>query len=614
MCGITGGFYLKNKADLDRLKNATDCISHRGPDGEGHFIDENIGLGHRRLSIIDLKGGAQPMHSKDERFIIVFNGEIYNFPEIRLELINKGFRFSTNSDTEVILSAYSVYGKDCLNKFNGIFSFCIYDRHEKSFFIARDQLGVKPLYYYYNEDGFFFGSEIKTLFKLTNIDKQIENEALDYWLTYRHTPSPLTLFKGIYKLSPGHYLTFKNKKLEFYRYWAPKPEVKNLTFAESVAQYQTGLETAVERQMISDVPVGLMLSGGIDSALIGALMSKKTKGFKSFTIGFEEQGEHNELKEAKYAAKFLGTDHHEIVISNNDFNDFFNKSFYFLEEPIATSSASAIYPICRLANSNNIKVLLCGQGADEPNAGYSRHLAEKYSSLLRMVTKTLLIKSILRHSSNEKVRRALFAMGETDPLRRLTNVYSIFTEEMKNEILINRNKVFDPGKVIEKFYKEVKHLDDLSRILYIDARNDLPDNLLLLADKMSMAASIELRVPFLDIELFSFLESVPSSYKIKRLTTKYLHKQMASKWLPKEIINRKKKGFNTPIDIWFKQNIGKIIKEELTDPGSACSKYFNVHSISKFVDEHQVGKHDYKRNIFALWSFEKWYNNFYLKM
>lgn len=614
MCGITGGYYLKSKAELFRLKSSTDCISHRGPDGEGHYIDENVGLGHRRLSIIDLKGGAQPMQSVDERFIIVFNGEIYNFKELREDLKNLGYLFNTNSDTEVVLNAYMAYGKECLNKFNGMFAFCIYDKMVKSFFIARDQLGIKPLYYIYNGEGFFFASEIKSVFKLTNIIKEIDKEALDYWLTYRHIPSPFTLFNGIHKLKPGQYLEFKNEKLECCSYWAPKPVIRNLTFAESVAEYQARIETAVERQMISDVPVGLMLSGGIDSALIGALMSNKNKGFKSFTIGFEEQGVHNELKEAKDTARFLGTQHHEIIISNSEYHDLFDKSFYFLEEPIATSSSGTILPICKLANSNNVNVLLNGQGADEPNAGYSRHLAEKYSSLLRMVTKTSLLKKILKHSSNEKIRRALFAMGETDPLRRLTNVYSIFTEEMKNEILRDRNKVYDPQNVIEKTYNEVRHLDGLARILYVDARNDLPDNLLLLADKMSMAASVELRVPFLDIELFNFLESVPSKHKIKGLTTKYLHKQMASKWLPKEIIKRKKKGFNTPIDIWLKQNIGKKIKEELTDKASACSIYFNTDSISKFIDAHQVGKHDFKRNIFALWSFEKWYKNFYLEV
>lgn len=614
MCGFAGIIHFKETPDKLRLQSAIASIHHRGPDGNGTFIHGKIGLGHTRLSIIDVEGGGQPMFSAQGNHAIVYNGELYNYKGIREELIRKGYVFNTKSDTEVILNSFIEYGPECVNRFNGIFSFAILNLTDDSVFVCRDPLGVKPLYFYVDDNLFCFASEIKALFKLADIKKEIDLEALDYWLTYRHVPSPYTLIKNIQKLKAGHNLIIRNNKIQIQQYFSGVPQILDESFVMCLKIYQEKFERAVERQMMSDVPVGLMLSGGVDSALIGTLMKKNYSGnIKSYTVGFEERGLHNELAEARESARIIGLDHHEIIFGTNEFLDYFHDSFYYLEEPISTSSAGSVYAIAKAASKNNTKVLLSGQGADETLGGYRRHLAEKYYPLIKIIKNVPLLHQLLRKSSNEQVRRAIDSMGESVVKKRLTRVYSIFNEEMKSKLLLKRNN-YDASGIISKWIDETRDMDRLARIQYIDARNDLPDNLLLVADKMSMAASVELRVPFLDLDLFRFLESVPSKYKIHGITLKYFHKEAAKKYLSKEIIQRKKKGFFTPIDIWFRENLGNEIRSQLTSEKSACAKYFNTKYIDEIINAHQNRKADYHKNIFSLWAFETWYSQFYSKL
>lgn len=615
MCGITGIVCFKGTVDKDRLMKAIDSIKHRGPDGNGIFVYDRTGFGHARLSIIDLDGGAQPMFSVQGHHVIVYNGELYNYKTIKESLLQKGYVFKTQSDTEVILNAFIEYGPDCLKEFNGIFAFAILNTKDGSLFLARDPLGVKPLYYYKDENVFCFGSEIKTLFKLYDIHKEIDLEALDYWLTYRHVPSPFTLIRNVKKLNAGHAITIKGVDFKTWRYFEKEPKLLDESFIMCVKIYQEKLERAIDRQMMSDVPIGLMLSGGIDSALIGTLMKKNHSGnIKSYTVGFEQSGSHNELLEAKESARIIGLDYNEIILNTNDFLNYFYDSFNYLEEPISTSSAGSVYAIAKAANLNNIKVLLSGQGADETLGGYRRHLAEKYYPYIKIIKSIPLLNILLEKSSNEQIRRALDAMGESNTTKRLTGIYSIFNEEMKSKLIRNKNSTYDPSGILKTWIEETKGMDRLARIQFIDARNDLPDNLLLVADKMSMAASVELRVPFLDLDLFRFLESVPSKYKIHGITLKYFHKEAAKKYLSKEIIQRKKKGFFTPIDIWFRENLGNEIRSQLTSEKSACAKYFNTKYIDEIINAHQNRKADYHKNIFSLWAFETWYSQFYSKL
>lgn len=615
MCGITGIVHYKGSPDKVRLQNAIDSIHHRGPDGNGMFLHGRIGLGHTRLSIIDVGSGAQPMFSATGEHVIVYNGELYNYKIIREELFRKGYVFKTHSDTEVVLNAFIEYGPDCVNKFNGIFAFAILNLTNDSLFLFRDQLGVKPLYFYKDDNVFCFGSEIKALFKLVDIKKEIDLEALDYWLTYRHVPSPFTLFNQVKKLNAGHYIEITKNAFAVRRFFAGEPKILDESFRMCVKIYQDKFERAVERQMMSDVPVGIMLSGGIDSALIGTLMKKYYDGnIKSYTVGFEEFGLHNELIDAKKSASIIGLDHNEIILNTNDFLDYFHNSFNYLEEPISTSSAGSVYAIAKAANRNNTKVLLSGQGADETLGGYRRHWAEKNYPLIKAIKQVPLLNTILKKSSNEQIRRAFDAMGESDVIDRLTKIYSIFNDEMKGKLLLNRINYYNPSIILKNWIEETVGMDRLSRIQYIDARNDLTDNLLIVADKMSMAASVELRVPFLDLELFKYLETVPSKYKIRGMTLKYFHKESAKKYLPPEIINRKKKGFFTPIDIWFRKNLGNDIRQQITAKSSACAQYFNTSYINEIIDAHQSKKADYHKNIFSLWAFETWYQQFYNKL
>jgi asparagine synthase (glutamine-hydrolysing) len=622
MCGIAGIFIFNWAQTLDRelLTRMCDCMIHRGPDEEGFFIDETqkVGLGHRRLSIIDLATGKQPMSDREGRIWLVFNGEIYNFRELRKELEQRGHIFQTKSDTEVIIYMYKEYGETAFARLNGIFAFAIYDQQKRVLILARDHFGVKPVYYTINNEKLLFGSEIKAIFQDPSIGKELDYEALHSFLTFRYNPSPQTLFKNIKKLSPGHYLKLDFQgNLELKSYWdyIPIPHTK-ISEAEAILEYQNLLENAIRRQMISDVPVGLLLSGGIDSAVVGYLMQKEASGkIKTFTIGFEGKGDYNELHEARCTAELINSEHYEICLSQKEYLNFFPRSFYYLEEPFAVTSTTALYYVSRLAAAH-LKVVLTGQGADELLAGYARYFGEyylsKYARFLRLLPFLTLVQVLPR---NERLKRAAFAYQFENDLERFLAIYTIFTPAQKEQLFNEetKKKIINVDlKLIEQLYKPTFHLkDSLAKILYIDTRMSLADNLLLLGDKMSMANSLELRVPFLDVELVKFLESLPSTLKLRGKTHKYLHKIAIKKWLPDEIILRKKQGFATPMDSWLQNNLAVTAKKIFNSKDSACSNYFNMAYINLLIDQHQRRKQNYQRQIFALLSFELWHKAFF---
>ena len=622
MCGITGIYNFKTKGKVEKsvLSSMCEIIKHRGPDDEGIYINDEhfIGLGHRRLSIIDLSTGHQPMSNKDRAVWLSFNGEIYNFLELKKELEDKHHTFLTKSDTEVIICLFQEYGVKAFDKLNGIFAFSLYDLPTRTLYLVRDQFGVKPLYYFLGINGIIFGSEIKSILLHSDYNKEIDFNALDTFFTFRYNPSPQTLFQKIKKLNPGFYLKLNiDEKPELLCYSDYQPKTNfSINENDAIEEYQRLLEQAIKRQMISDVPVGLLLSGGIDSAVIGKVMSMNSNNrFRTYTIGFEGQGDFNELIDAKETSDFIQSEHESMIISKKDYLDFFFSSFYYTEEPISETTIPALYYLCRLA-SKDLKVVLAGQGADEPLAGYKRYLGEKYickyAPYLKSFPAELIYKYLPR---NERIKRALYASSFSSEIERFIAIYTIFTpsdkQKLYNDFMQNQFKN-DDLELIKGLYDKTKNLNDtLNKLLFIDTRLSLSDDLLLFGDKMSMANSIEMRVPFLDIELVKYLESLPSDLKLKNRNHKYIHKKALRKWLPDNIINRKKRGFATPMDEWLQKDLSSFIRKILLDENSFVLEIMNKVEVEKLINEHNNKKQNHTRKLFCLMSLEVWYKNYF---
>nr|MBU1328622.1 asparagine synthase (glutamine-hydrolyzing) [Candidatus Omnitrophota bacterium] len=622
MCGIAGVFNYKSKEKIDPgvLSRMRSVISHRGPDEDGFYInqEESLGLGHRRLSIIDIKTGQQPMSNHDKSIWIVFNGEIYNFQELKEDLQKKGHHFNTRSDTEVIIYMYQEYGEEGFKRLNGIFSFGIYDIRKHCLILTRDYFGVKPLYYIDMNGALVFGSEIKVILQHPHVKKEMDHEAFNSFLTFRYNPSPQTLFKGIRKLLPGYCLKITAggaAKISPYCNYIPATD-SNISEREAIEEYRRLLEQAVKRQMISDVPVGLLLSGGVDSAAIGYLMQKNSKEkTRTFSIGFSGSGDFNELALARRSAEMIGSEHYSIELTQKEYMDFFFKSFYYMEEPIAETTVSALHCVSKLA-AQHLKVVLTGQGADELLAGYPKYVGENYIAKFYNLLRILPLASIAALlPRNERLRRAVYASKFPTELQRFLAIYTIFTPEQKMQMVngdIKKQMTNADERLIDRLYSQASNLkDSLSKMMFIDARMSLSDNLLLFNDKMTMANSLEMRVPFLDLELARFLESLPSEFKLKAGIVKYIHKRALEKWLPAELIYRKKRGFETPMDKWLQSDLADAAIDILNAKNSACNKYFILPYINKMIEDHRSRKRNFQRQIFALLSFELWYKNFF---
>lgn len=624
MCGICGIYAFDgSKTDESLLARMMSSMEHRGPDGDGRYISNRIGLGHRRLSIIDLDGGAQPITNEDGSVQVVFNGEIYNFIELRRDLSVLGHVFKTLSDTEVIVHGYEEWGLDCVCRFNGIFSIAIWDSSLTRLFLARDHLGVKPLYYTRHSQKLFFASEIKALLQDPACTRQVDIASLETLFTFRYVPSPKTLFKDIFKLPPGHFMTVEPKSVSIRRYWEWRPQLQ-IGRSESalMEQYQYLLEDAVKLQMRSDVPVGLFLSSGIDSGVLLAQMSRLTsQPIQTFTIGFEDGEKTNETDDAREIAGRFDADHAEMVITAGDYEKYYERYMWDLEEPVGNESAAAFYFVSLIA-SRKVKVVLTGQGADEPWAGYDRYLGVKfsglYSRLPSFLTGLVFKKIILSLPRNEKLKRGATALAERDVLTRFIKIYSFYSSRMRAALFrpwvkeeINKiGSVGSTGGALRRLQSDVALLDPLTQMLYIDARANLPDDLLMVGDKTSMANSLEARVPFLDYRLVEFIETLPPGLKLRGFQGKYLHKKALEKWLPREMIYKKKKGFSNPVNKWLRGKMRHYIDELLLSDGSAVSQYFNREYIAGLVRMHESKKEEYMRHIYLLLTFELWHKKF----
>jgi asparagine synthase (glutamine-hydrolysing) len=605
------------------VKAMADTMFHRGPDDEGYYVSGPIGLGFRRLSIIDLRSGHQPVSNEDGTVQIIFNGEIYNYRELREFLLGKGHVFKTQSDTEVIVHLYEELGPQCLERLRGMFAFAIWDEKAKSLFLARDRVGIKPLYYCLTDKSLVFASEIKAILADPSIRREIAPEMIDRFLTFLYTPGQETLLKGIRKLLPGHYLLVRDGEVVIQQYWdlcfAKPSRTQSLRDAE--AELMSILADAVKLHMIADVPVGVLLSGGVDSTAVLSLAGLGTeKKMSSFTVGFSGTAVADERPYARLAAETYGTQHHDMTITSKDFAAFLPLYVWHMEEPVCEPPAIAMYYVSRLAR-DYVKVLLSGEGGDEAFAGYSnyRNLVwlERIKRGVPLLNSTfargLSLANSLLHSS--RVAKYAPLMNDhfpdyyysctSNPHRYtgngLGNVYSADFARV-----VDRECSLEP---LRQLQAHVRGHNTLDSMLYIDTKTWLPDELLIKADKMTMANSVELRVPMLDHKVLEFAASLPPSFKLNGFTPKYILKKALAEKIPKEIRNRKKAGFPVPYESWLRSDLKDIVWDVLTDRKTIGRGYFRREAIEGLLQANSNGA-NYSKEIFSLLTLELWQRTF----
>jgi len=617
MCGICGVFNYGTgrPADPTLLASMTDSMIHRGPDDRGQIVDGALGLGMRRLSIIDLDGGHQPIANEDGSVHIVVNGEIYNFRELRVELEGMGHIFRTRSDSEVALHAYEEWGLDALTRLNGMFGLAVWDSPRRRLVLARDPFGVKPIYYRDTGHELSFGSEIRAIFADAAVERAIDPTGLELFLMLRFVPSPWTAFRGIRKLPPGHALVVERGETRLVRYHHPSfRDLSRCSPDELAEQLSIKICAAVDRQRVADVPVGVLLSGGVDSTAITSIVRFVTgQSPKTFTVGFADEFDRDERAAARETAIRLGTEHHDIVMTEQDFASQLEASVAQLEEPIATSSTLPLLQVCRLAREH-VKVVVTGQGADEPFGGYARHLGERWGQLFRSIPaplrRNVVAPVVAALPRGERLKRAISSLGEADVARRLRSVYSIFDDRDREALLGGRAQSADAvDQVIAMWRRGVETRSPLAQMLYVDVRFSLPDNLLTYTDKMSMAASIEARVPFLDLELMDYAESIPSRWKVRGRTGKWILKRALDRWLPGGLSDRKKIAFETPVSNWLRAGKLGTLRERVVGSGSACSQLLSRAEVGRLFQLHSSGKRDLHWQLFSLITLELWHDS-----
>lgn len=619
MCGIVG---FTNDIDDSNavLSKMMDRIKHRGPDAEGMYIDDGIALGHRRLSIIDVSSqGDQPIFNEDKSMVIVFNGEIYNYNEIRQELQNYGHVFKTNTDTEVLIHGYEQFGEKLLDKLRGMFSFVIWDKNKKELFGARDFFGIKPLYYAIMGKTFMFGSEIKSFLEHPNFKKELNTNALENYLTFQYSPTNETFFKNVYKLPPAHYFVLKDGKFSAHRYWDVHfNEDSTPNLDEWVNKISDTFHNSVEAHKIADVEVGSFLSSGVDSSYVASVANVD----KTFTVGFGTDEKYNEIGWAKNFSKAIGKENTSKVISPEEYWGNLSKIQYHMDEPLADPSAVALYFVCNIA-SEKLKVVLSGEGADEIFGGYNVYsdpdgtLYDKLPRFIKRTVADVAEKLPAKRGVNFFVRK-----GRDVEERFIGNAY-MFTPEDRKKLLKIKTDAPEPSEITSKFYKRVKDKDDVTKMQYLDLHMWMAGDILLKADKMSMANSLELRVPFLDKEVMKLAEKIPTKYRVThdkgtdetKYITKYAMRLAAKKDTPPQTAStaaKKKLGFPVPIRVWLKEEkYYNIVKSAFESENS--EKFFNKEPLIKLLDDHKDGKADNSRKIWTVFIFLVWYNVYFDK-
>ncbi len=610
MCGIAGfsGNIDGNKNEI--LKKMTDKIAHRGPDQEGFYINDDVALGFRRLSIIDLNNGSQPMFNENKDIAIVFNGEIYNHLSLREELKNKGHIFANNSDTEVLVHGYEEYGVDLLYRLRGMFAFMIYDSKKKLMFGARDFFGIKPFYYAMPDDNLVFGSEIKSILEFPTVKKEVNEAALEQYLSFQYSVLEETFFKGIYRLPAGHYMIYKDGKLDVTRYFDPlmEPQKENqVQLSDTISDIEDLVHETVNTHMISDVEVGSLLSSGVDSSYVVS----EFPGNKTFTVGFlDKSSKYNEIRYAESLTEELHKENYSKNISSEEYFDVIPKVMYYMDEPLADPSCIALYFVDQLAASQ-LKVVLSGEGADEFFGGYNIYHEPISLRGFKLVPKFIKkpMAALVKKMPNFKGKNFIIRGSKSVEERFIGNA-NMFSVEEREKILNTKLTHKAPKDIVKDAYDRVKGLNDIAKMQYIDINFWLQGDILLKADKMSMAHSLESRVPFLDINVFDYTKKMPINYRCNKKATKYAFRVAAKRHLPDATANKKKLGFPVPIRVWLKEDkyfnkVKEMFERDFVD------EFFDTTLIVNLLEDHRAGKADNSRKIWTIYVFLVWYDVYF---
>lgn len=607
MCGICG--FTGQVVDRDDvIKNMTEVITHRGPDSDGFFTDDYISMGFRRLSIIDLDAGHQPIYNEDKSLVLTFNGEIYNYKELRKVLIQKGHKFYTDTDSEVLIHGFEEWQEDLLPKLRGMFGFAIYNTKDKSVFIARDFFGIKPMHYTKIGEDFVYASEIKSILKHPKFVKKFNTRALDTYLSFQYAVPPETFFEGVYCLMPGHYLWYRGGEVETTRYFEPRfnPN-EEMSEEQAVNEIEKVFENSVNAHKIADVEVGCFLSSGVDSSYVSTYFADQ----KTFTVGFDFGEKYNEISWAENLSKKIGVEHHTHLISSEEFWDAVPTVQYHMDQPLADPSCIALYFVSRLA-SQYVKVVLSGEGADELFGGYTCYNDPRVFKIYQTIVPHCIrkaIRAVCRKLPDIKGRDYL--IRACDPLeeRYIGNAF-MYDYKQKKDLLKDPSIATRPQDYARKYYYRCRKYDDVTKMQYLDINMWMVGDILLKADRMSMANSLELRVPFLDKEVFRVASSLPTSLRCNKSNTKYAMRKAAVRHMPEATAEKEKLGFPVPTRVWLRdEKYYNVVKKKFT--GKTAEKFFNTDTLVAWLDEHFSGKEDNSRRVWTVYVFLVWYDIYF---
>lgn len=607
MCGIAGFMgQIENRADV--IRNMTEVITHRGPDSDGFFTDDNISMGFRRLSIIDLGAGHQPIYNEDKSLVLTFNGEIYNYKDLRKELIAKGHKFYTDTDSEVLVHGFEEWKEDMLPKLRGMFGFAIYNTKDNSLFIARDFFGIKPMHYTQIGNDFVYASEIKSILEYPKFEKKFNRKALDSYLSFQYAVPPETFFEGVYCLMPGHYLWYKDGEVETTRYFEARfnPD-EEMTEEEAVDRIEKVFENSVNAHKIADVEVGCFLSSGVDSSYVSTYFADQ----KTFTVGFDFGEKYNEISWAKNLSEKIGVEHHTHLISSEEFWDAVPTVQYHMDQPLADPSCIALYFVSRLA-SHYVKVVLSGEGADELFGGYTCYNDPRVFKIYQTIVPHCIrkaIRAICKKLPDIKGRDYLIRACDKLEERYIGNAF-MYDYKQKQELLKDPSIATRPQDLTRKYYYRCRKYDDVTKMQYLDINMWMVGDILLKADRMSMANSLELRVPFLDKEVFKVASSLPTKLRCNKHNTKYAMRKAAVRHMPEATAEKEKLGFPVPTRVWLRdEKYYNVVKTKFK--GKTAEKFFNTDVLVSWLDSHFSGKEDNSRRVWTIYVFLVWYDIYF---
>ena len=607
MCGIAGFMgQVENRADV--IRNMTEVITHRGPDSDGFFTDDNISMGFRRLSIIDLGAGHQPIYNEDKSLVLTFNGEIYNYKDLRKDLIAKGHKFYTDTDSEVLVHGFEEWKEDMLPKLRGMFGFAIYNTKDNSLFIARDFFGIKPMHYTQIGNDFVYASEIKSILEYPKFEKKFNRKALDSYLSFQYAVPPETFFEGVYCLMPGHYLWYKDGEVETTRYFEARfnPD-EEMTEEEAVDRIEKVFENSVNAHKIADVEVGCFLSSGVDSSYVSTYFADQ----KTFTVGFDFGEKYNEISWAKNLSEKIGVEHHTHLISSEEFWDAVPTVQYHMDQPLADPSCIALYFVSRLA-SHYVKVVLSGEGADELFGGYTCYNDPRVFKIYQTIVPHCIrkaIRAICRKLPDIKGRDYLIRACDKLEERYIGNAF-MYDYKQKQELLKDPSIATRPQDLTRKYYYRCRKYDDVTKMQYLDINMWMVGDILLKADRMSMANSLELRVPFLDKEVFKVASSLPTKLRCNKHNTKYAMRKAAVRHMPEATAEKEKLGFPVPTRVWLRdEKYYNVVKTKFK--GKTAEKFFNTDVLVSWLDSHFSGKEDNSRRVWTIYVFLVWYDIYF---